>query len=72
MCEFCGCDDKRMAEESSGKRKSPFPVIKVERKAVGEGRGIAGSDALPQAGTHEGQKLAEQTEAELGQPAAGE
>ena len=72
MCEFCGCDDGRIVGTPSGKRKSPFPVIRIESKAVGEGRGVTGSDARPSPDTHEGQKLAEQTEAEPGQPAADE
>ena len=65
MCEFCGCDAKRLVGTVSAKRKSAFPIIKIQSGALGEDRNITGSDVRPSPDTDEGKKLAEQTEAEL-------
>ena len=72
MCEFCGCDDKRIVGTPSGKRKSPFPVIGIESKEASEGHNVTGSNARPQADTHEGRRRTQRTAAKLGQPAGVE
>lgn len=65
MCEICCCDAKRFVGAVSAKPNSAFPIIDIQGGARGEDRDVAGSEGRPSPDTHEGQKLAERTEAEL-------
>ena len=65
MCEICCCDAKRLVGAVSAKRKSAFPIIEIQRRALGVDPDITGSDVRSSPDTDEGKKLAERTEAEL-------